>query len=56
MSEVLDSLSEKLALLQRYEARYGPLQPEDAPQNKTPKLLLHPPVLSTVALPATEGA
>ncbi|KAK4136719.1 PP2C-domain-containing protein [Trichocladium antarcticum] len=33
MAQVLDTLSERLALLQRYEARYGPLPPaeEDGP-------------------------
>ena len=30
MASVLDTLQAKLALLERYEARYGPLPPDDA--------------------------
>ncbi len=29
MAQVFDTLSERLALLERYEARYGPLPPAD---------------------------
>lgn len=31
MAEVLDTLNERLALLSRYEARYGPLTDDNAP-------------------------
>jgi adenylate cyclase len=39
MSEVLGTLAEKLALLQRYEARYGPLPDEPVNSQNLPKQL-----------------
>ncbi|KAK4236281.1 hypothetical protein C8A03DRAFT_35815 [Achaetomium macrosporum] len=41
MSEVLDTLAERLALLQRYEARFGPLEDDDDGASASASALQH---------------
>jgi len=52
MSEVFDTLAEKLALLQKYEARYGPLSDAgDAPSAPTTTSSTTVPTLHAPAAP-----